>query len=358
MKVFRVSFCLLLGISLILSVGVARADPEENSSRIQGLEADLVTEQIARGTGDQSVAATAQAANDSLQTLLEGQIAAEASLRSATDMDLDARLTTVEAYEDRIAALETQLTIALDIIAELQTSVAALDPNGELGELANHLIVDNSTINGLIGPHVIFEGANVHVQKGSSVPSVDGINGLGNLIIGYNKALPETDLFQRGGSHNLVVGRYHEYPSRNGFVAGRQNKITARDASVSGGKLNEAISTYSSVSGGYNNIAGGPDGTNWNASVSGGSFNRAEGDRSSVSGGFGNIASGAGASVTGGFINIANNIFATVTGGYGNTASGYSASVNGGWYNTASHDFATVSGGSYQFTTTNSEHVP
>ena len=38
MKVFRVWFCLFLGISLILSVGVVRADSEENSSRIQNLE--------------------------------------------------------------------------------------------------------------------------------------------------------------------------------------------------------------------------------------------------------------------------------------------------------------------------------
>ena len=42
MRVFRVSFCLLLGISLILSVGVAQADPEENSSRIQNLETRVV----------------------------------------------------------------------------------------------------------------------------------------------------------------------------------------------------------------------------------------------------------------------------------------------------------------------------
>jgi hypothetical protein len=38
MKVFRVCFCLFLGISLVLSVGVVQADPEENSSRIQNLE--------------------------------------------------------------------------------------------------------------------------------------------------------------------------------------------------------------------------------------------------------------------------------------------------------------------------------
>ena len=38
MKVFRVCFCLLLAMSLLLSVGVAQADPEENNSRIQNIE--------------------------------------------------------------------------------------------------------------------------------------------------------------------------------------------------------------------------------------------------------------------------------------------------------------------------------
>lgn len=48
MKVLHVLFVLLLSISLILSVGVVRADPEENSSRIQGLEMDLANETAAR----------------------------------------------------------------------------------------------------------------------------------------------------------------------------------------------------------------------------------------------------------------------------------------------------------------------
>ena len=48
MRVFRVCFCLLLGISLILSVGVVRADSEENSSRTQNLEMDLANETAAR----------------------------------------------------------------------------------------------------------------------------------------------------------------------------------------------------------------------------------------------------------------------------------------------------------------------
>jgi hypothetical protein len=38
MKIFKVWLVLLLGMSLVLSVGVAQADPEENSSRIQNLE--------------------------------------------------------------------------------------------------------------------------------------------------------------------------------------------------------------------------------------------------------------------------------------------------------------------------------
>jgi hypothetical protein len=171
------------------------------------------------------------------------------------------------------------------------------------------------------GDDFIFTGVNVHVRNDSG--STDGaLDGLGNLIVGYN----EGTLSQvRSGSHNLVVGREHEYTSYGGFVAGLQNTVTG---------------AYASVSGGVNSVASG-DG----ASVSGGVINTASGNRASVSGGLGNIATGAYASVSGGQGNAASAWYASVSGGGSNTASGLLASVSGGRNNDAAHVCSHICGG-------------
>lgn len=147
-----------------------------------------------------------------------------------------------------------------------------------------------------VGSEAYFTGCNVNVRSGSG--ATDGIgNGLGNLVIGYNENLGG---FDRGGSHNLVVGREHEYTSWGGLLAGEQNSVTAPAASVSGGYRNVANYWFATVSGGECNRAGPgtaiacgtkSGGSMWAAggsenvastglaSVSGGQFNRATGPR-------------------------------------------------------------------------------
>ena len=69
------------------------------------------------------------------------------------------------------------------------------------------------------GPHVIFEGANVHIQSGLGVTS-DVVTGLGNLVVGYNEERRfGVTVGDRAGAHNLVVGPLHKYLSWGGFVA-------------------------------------------------------------------------------------------------------------------------------------------
>src|SRR5262249_33212876 len=142
-----------------------------------------------------------------------------------------------------------------------------------------------------VGPDVVFEGCNVHVRSGSG--STDGpLNGLGNLIVGYNE-IQFGNIF-RTGSNNLVVGRNNSYTSYGGFVAGELNTGSGRAASVSAGFQNKASGLYSSVSGGGENEA-----SNDRSAVSGGVFHHATGGGASVSGGSGNTASGLAASVSG-----------------------------------------------------------
>jgi hypothetical protein len=189
---------------------------------------------------------------------------------------------------------------------------------------------------------VVISGANLRIVNG--LGNTETTNGLGNLIVGYNEerdpdlgvSPPDT----RTGSHNVVVGRAHNFSSFGGLVVGVGNEISGRFAVVSGGAANKASEEWASVSGGERNTASGSA-----ASVSGGRFNTADDFWTSVSGGLQNTASGFWAWASGGVRNTASGSAASVSGGIGNTASNLHSSVSGGLSNTASGSAASVSGG-------------
>jgi hypothetical protein len=173
------------------------------------------------------------------------------------------------------------------------------------------------------GNDFVITNANLYIQSGSG--ATDGaLNGKGNLIVGYNELRGTGDL--RTGSHNLIVGKQHNYSSYGGIVVGYNNTISGTYSSVSGGSGNTASGDKSSVSGGVLNTA-----SSYVSSVSGGDSNTASGWISSISGGQYNTA--------GGYLG------SSVSGGQYNTASGLYSSVSGGRYNTASGDYSFVAGG-------------
>jgi hypothetical protein len=190
---------------------------------------------------------------------------------------------------------------------EIEARLTALEANVTL------LKTENTALKNLLAGvsryenDIYIDKANVHIRDGSG--STDGpVNGLGNLIIGYNEKIGKGD--NRTGSHNLVLGSKNNYMSYGGLVAGQRNEISGGYASVSGGWHNKASGTYSSVSGG--------------------DYNKASGHGSSVSGGLNNTASSSESSVSGGVSNTARNETSSVSGGWHNTASGISSSVSGG----------------------------
>jgi hypothetical protein len=60
-----------------------------------------------------------------------------------------------------------------------------------------------------------------------------GTNGVGTPIVGYNSIVVGTET--RSGSHNVVIGDAHSYPSMGGFAAGFGNGAPGIATSVSGG---------------------------------------------------------------------------------------------------------------------------
>jgi hypothetical protein len=97
-------------------------------------------------------------------------------------------------------------------------------------------------------------GVNLRLLNG--LGSTDTTNGLGNLIVGYNEPRDSGETPQTG-SHNVVVGKQHQFSSFGGLVVGLQNEIRGAFSAVSGGVRNTAAGEFSSVSGGANRTAEG-----------------------------------------------------------------------------------------------------
>ncbi len=173
----------------------------------------------------------------------------------------------------------------------------------------------------------------------STDPLLTQVNGLGNLIVGYNEpGNPSGDV--RTGSHNIIVGRGQSHQSFGGTLSGRDNSLAAPFASVSGGARNLASGDSASVSGGYRGVA-----SSAFSAVSGGRYNIASGTYASVSGGALNQATGKAATISGGQFNTAAGDYASISGGLSSTAAGLSASVSGGAFGQALGDNSSISGG-------------
>jgi len=77
----------------------------------------------------------------------------------------------IAALQAQVAALQTQV----NTLQNQLTSVLALAP---------FVSVDPNPENGVIGPHITFKGANIHIISGMGATNDNGSrSGLGNLII-------------------------------------------------------------------------------------------------------------------------------------------------------------------------------
>jgi uncharacterized phage infection (PIP) family protein YhgE len=126
----------------------------------------------------------------------------------------------VSTLEEQLDALKDRLRQAADdakaAIKQLKQLTAVVDSqSGLIGQLTsqNQALQAKLGCMSKTGDDVYFTACNVHVISGSG--ATDGaVNGLGNLIVGYNEdaaTLGAEGPSARGGSHNLVVGPGHTY---------------------------------------------------------------------------------------------------------------------------------------------------
>lgn len=248
-------------------------------------------------------------------------------------------------------------------IAALEATIISLE--ARLSAVENNTVLE---LDGLLGysefngyPTAEFTAVNVQVNDGTGSTYLGGVNGLGNVIIGYNEAsnfaqefcsdpqytdsvscIGNLQMWGRNvyrGSHNLILGSANSYDDHAAIIAGRYNVSNGNFASVLSGSSNLSSGLYSAILGGDNNIASGQTST-----ISGGRSNQATINSASVSGGWSNTASGITASVTGGRNNQATVLYSTITGGTNNQATGFYSTVSGGINRTASGDFDWVAG--------------
>lgn len=230
--------------------------------------------------------------------------------------------------------LEDAFLMMMTQIIELQGQVDALEAAFIPG-LADHVsVVDGETI--------LISGANLQVVNGQG--STSSVNALGNLIVGYNESDSLTT--ERGGSHNLVMGRWNQYGSYGGIAHGLRNSVLDNESAVLAGSNNVVSGVRSVVLGGDENTASG------NKVVAiGGVGNEAKGSVTVAMGGRSNVAMGGVSVLVGGGYNTTNGVKSVLVGGESNQTSpdelgnGQYAAVFGGRFNNASDYCSAIFGG-------------
>jgi trimeric autotransporter adhesin len=248
--------------------------------------------------------------------------------------------TRLEALEQRTYTVERQLrwwrSVAggLLMLVALTWGLPVVIANDDKKDLEQRVVALEQLLKHFSreGNEVTIKEANLHIVNGlgstnctddQGEPILDCPNGLGNLIVGYNEQREFSENI-RTGSHNVVVGPFHNFSRVGGLVVGEHNEIGGDFAVVSGGQRNTAHGDRSAISGGLSNTARGND--------------------TVVNGGFINTASGFAAAVSGGSFNMARGAVSSVSGGHGNTASDDFAVVSGGQNRTAAGEFDWVAG--------------
>lgn len=97
-------------------------------------------------------------------------------------------------------------------------------------------------------PTIRIEGVNVQIVNGKG--ATYQVNGLGNLIVGYQLAQGS---FDRSGSHNVIVGDDTDYSSYGGLSTGGGNQLLGPGCATVGTYESIARGTANAVLGGTEN---------------------------------------------------------------------------------------------------------
>jgi hypothetical protein len=203
--------------------------------------------------------------------------------------------TNVTNLQKQSSTMQTSDTAQTSVVSALQRQVTLIASNPALA-LGPFVTVDPNPENGVIGPNIVFHGANVSIRNGMG--STASNNGLGNFIIGYDEAYagevpppfpPGPQV--RAGSHNFIVGPYHTWGEGYGNVIfGARNQVEEGSYNCLLGGIDNVIAMgeQSVILGGSDNDVEGGTGS----VVLGGSYNGVDGTNDVVGGGTDNFLFG------------------------------------------------------------------
>lgn len=205
-------------------------------------------------------------------------------------------------------------------------------------------------VNVVAGPNTVSAGASqVTISGGGTAAMPNSVTGSSGTIGGGVENTAAVEATVGGGRTNQATG-----PDST-IGGGQHNTASGFWATVGGGYNGQALGQESTVAGGSDNVAntgastvGGGSGNSATGLVSvvaGGGNNHATGGNSAIGGGFGNTASAATSTIAGGGDNVAGGEYAAIGGGTQNSASGSASTVSGGMSNVAENTRATVGGG-------------
>jgi hypothetical protein len=204
---------------------------------------NLQTENAAQATSISALQSALNQAVASSKTYADGVGASTlASAKSYADTKDSTALTSAKAYSDGLLA------------------AAKTYADGQVAPVADKLTHFSRS-----GNEVYITGANLNIRNGTGF-SYQRLNGLGNLVVGYNDLRTGTNVVNiRTGSHNVILGFNQNYSQAGALMLGAVNNSTGLFASVLGGTGNTSSGLYAAVVGGFNNAARG----NWSTILGG-----------------------------------------------------------------------------------------
>ena len=165
---------------------------------------------------------------------------------------------TVATQGQQITSLQSQNATMATTIATQSSQLA--DQANKISSLQTKVLADESLLGIVVqrtkymfvqGKETVFCGTNLHIWKDNS--QLEGVNGLGNLIVGYNHARTDGSVNYHDGSHNIIFGDEANYRSQHCLLGGYQNGASGNYAAAISGKANAARGDYSVVASGYKN---------------------------------------------------------------------------------------------------------
>lgn len=226
--------------TLWLAACVGQSDDLVTRLAAQEAAIEALQAEVAALRAELSLRETVDAHSSDVTALQEADAAA-----AATDADHGERLADAEARLEALEAADVDVDERASALEEVSDDVALIV--GMMAPLHNYVLVDTAN------HHVKFTGANVYVQSGSG--ATDGaVNGLGNLIVGYDEA-NTWKTSDKSGSHNLIIGTGNNYSSWGSAIFGTENESTAPVSAVLGGDRNTVAYEGAVIVTGYQNEA-------------------------------------------------------------------------------------------------------